>query len=147
MKPHTTASQDEYPYWVPDGMDQGEPSIYDNVMIWLRSPRRWKDRNLKRYKNIRIPARKFRHTLSRFTPHDLRDDFLYMEFIESLQTEIESSDLAQTSLDSYLGYLTGKVLKFGKVNPRIVEEVKTQVTLIKKGLKRRGRLPGLLGRG
>ena len=43
---------DEYPYWVSDGMDQGEPSIYDNVMIWLRSRRRWKDRGLKRYKNM-----------------------------------------------------------------------------------------------
>ena len=137
MKPHTTASQDEYPYWVPDGMDQGEPSIYDNVMTWLRSPRRWKDRNLKRYKNIRYSAQKFRHTLSRFTPHDLRDDFLYMEFIESLQSEIESTDLKQSTLDGYLGYLTGKVLKYGEVKPRIVEEVKTQVTLIKKGLKRR----------
>ena len=118
-------------------MDQGEPSIYDNVMIWLRSPRRWKDRNLKRYKNIRYSAQKFRHTLSSFTPHDLRDDLRYSEFIESLQSEIESSVLAQTTLDSYLGYLTGKVLKYGEVNPRIVEEIKTQVTLIKKGLKRR----------
>ena len=136
-QPYTTASQDEYPYWVSDGMDQGEPSIYDNVMNWLRSPRRWKDRNLKRYKNIRYSAQKFRHTLSSFTPHDLRDDLRYMEFIESLQSEIESSVLAQTTLDSYLGYLTGKVLKYGEVNPRIVEEIKTQVTLIKKGLKRR----------
>jgi integrase len=118
-------------------MDQGEPSIYDNVMIWLSSPRRWKDRNLKRYKNIRYSAQKFRHTLSSFTPHDLRDDLRYMEFIESLQSEIESSDLAQSTLDGYLGYLTGKVLKNGEVNPRIVEEIKTQVTLIKKGLKRR----------
>ena len=137
MKPHTTASQDEYPYWVPDGMDQGEPSIYDNVMIWLRSPRRWKDRNLKRYKNIRYSAQKFRHTLSTFTPHDLRDDLRYSEFIESLQSEIESTDLAQSTLDGYLGYITGKVLKYGEVNPRIVEEIKTQVTLINKGLKRR----------
>jgi len=137
MNPHTTASQDEYPYWVPDGMDQGEPSIYDNVMIWLKSPRRWKDRNLKRYKNIRYSAQKFRHTLSSFTPHDLRDDLRYSEFIESLQSEIESTDLAQSTLDGYLGYMTGKVLKYGKVNPRIVEEIKTQVTLIKKGLKRR----------
>ena len=137
IQPCNTASQDEYPYWVSDGMDQGEPSIYDNVVIWLRSPRRWKDRNLKRYKNIRYSAQKFRHTLSSFTPHDLRDDLRYSEFIESLQSEIESSDLAQTTLDSYLGYLTGKVLKYGEVNPRIVEEIKTQVTLIKKGLKRR----------
>ena len=136
-QPYSTASQDEYPYWVSDGMDQGEPSIYDNVMIWLSSPRRWKDRNLKRYKNIRYSAQKFRHTLSSFTPHDLRDDLRYMEFIESLQSEIESSDLAQSTLDGYLGYLTGKVLKNGEVNPRIVEEIKTQVTLIKKGLKRR----------
>ena len=137
IQPCNTASQDEYPYWISDGMDQGEPSIYDNVMIWLRSPRRWKDRNLKRYKNIRYSAQKFRHTLSSFTPHDLRDDLRYSEFIESLQSEIESSVLAQTTLDSYLGYLTGKVLKYGEVNPRIVEEIKTQVTLIKKGLKRR----------
>jgi len=137
MNPHTTASQDEYPYWVPDGMDQGEPSIYGNVMTWLRSPRRWKDRKLKRYKNIRYSAQKFRHTLSSFTPHDLRDDLRYSEFIESLQSEIESTDLAQSTLDGYLGYMTGKVLKYGKVNPRIVEEIKTQVTLIKKGLKRR----------
>ena len=137
LQPCNTASQDEYPYWVSDGMDQGEPSIYDNVMIWLESPRRWKDRNLKRYKNIRISARKFRHTLGGFTPDDLRDDLQYSEFIESLQSEIESSDLAQTTLDSYLGYLTGKVLINGEVNPRIVEEIKTQVTLIKKGLKRR----------
>ena len=136
-QPHTTASQDEYPYWVSDGMDQGEPSIYDNVMIWLRSPRRWKDRNLKRYKNIRYSAQKFRHTLSSFTPHDLRDDLRYMEFVESLQSEIESTELKQSTLNGYLGYLTGKVLKYGKVKPRIVEEVKTQVTLIKKGLKRR----------
>ncbi len=136
-QPYTTASQDEYPYWVSDGMDQGEPSIYDNVMIWLRSPRRWKDRNLKRYKNIRYSAQKFRHTLSSFTPHDLRDDLRYSEFIESLQSEIEITDLAQSTLDGYLGYMTGKVLKYGKVNPRIVEEIKTQVTLIKKGLKRR----------
>jgi len=136
-QPYTTASQDEYPYWVSDGMDQGEPSIYDNLIIWLRSPRRWKDRNLKRYKNIRYSAQKFRHTLSSFTPHDLRDDLRYSEFIESLQSEIESSDLAQSTLDGYLGYMTGKVLKYGKVNPRIVEEIKTQVTLIKKGLKRR----------
>ena len=70
IQPHTTANQDEYPYWVPDGMDQGEPSIYANVMTWLRSPRRWKDRNLKRYKNIRISSRKFRHTLGGFTPDD-----------------------------------------------------------------------------
>ena len=118
-------------------MDQGEPSIYDNVMIWLRSPRRWKDRNLKRYKNIRISARNFRHTLGRFTPDDLRDDLQYSEFIESLQTEIESSDLAQSTLDGYLGYLTGKVLIYGEVNTRIVEEVKTQVTIIKKGMKKR----------
>ena len=118
-------------------MDQGEPSIYDNVIIWLRSPRRWKDRNLKRYKNIRYSAQKFRHTLSSFTPHDLRDDLRYMEFIESLQSEIESTDLKQSTLDGYLGYMTGKVLKYGKVNPRIVEEIKTQVVLIKKGLKRR----------
>ncbi len=137
IQPCNTASQDEYPYWVSDGMDQGEPSIYDNVMIWLRSPRRWKDRNLKRYKNIRYSAQKFRHTLSSFTPHDLRDDLRYSEFIESLQSEIESTDLAQSTLDGYLGYMTGKVLKYGKVNPRIVEEIKTQVTLIKKGLKRR----------
>ena len=136
-QPYSTASQDEYPYWVSDGMDQDEPSIYDNVMIWLSSPRRGKDRNLKRYKNIRYSAQKFRHTLSSFTPHDLRDDLRYMEFIESLQSEIESSDLAQSTLDGYLGYLTGKVLKNGEVNPRIVEEIKTQVTLIKKGLKRR----------
>ena len=136
-QPYSTASQDEYPYWVSDGMDQGEPSIYDNVMIWLSSPRRWKDRNLKRYKNIRYSAQKFRHTLSSFTPHDLRDDLRYMEFIESLQSEIESSDLAQSTLDGYLGYLTGKVLKNGEVNPRIVEEIKTQIFLIKKGLKRR----------
>ena len=136
-QPYSTASQDEYPYWVSDGMDQGEPSIYDNVMIWLSSPRRWKDRNLKRYKNIRYSAQKFRHTLSSFTPHDLRDDLRYSEFIESLQSEIESTDLAQSTLDGYLGYMTGKVLKYGKVNPRIVEEIKTQVTLIKKGLKRR----------
>ena len=53
----------------------------------------------------------------------MKDDFLYMEFIESLQSEIEGSDLAQTSLDSYLGCLTGKVLKYGEVKPRIVEEV------------------------
>ena len=118
-------------------MDQGEPSIYDNVMIWLRSPRRWKDRNLKRYKNIRISARKFRHTLGSFTPDDLRDDLRYSEFIESLQSEIESSDLAQSTLDGYLGYLTGKVLIYGEVNARIVEEVKTQVTIIKKGMKKR----------
>ena len=137
IQPCNTASQDEYPYWVSDGMDQGEPSIYDNVMIWLRSPRRWKDRNLKRYKNIRYSAQKFRHTLSSFTPHDLRDDLQYSEFIESLQSEIESTDLAQTTLDSYLGYLTGKVLIYGEVNTRIVEEVKTQVTIIKKGLKKR----------
>ena len=136
-QPYTTASQDEYPYWVSDGMDQGKPSIYDNVIIWLRSPRRWKDRNLKRYKNIRYSAQKFRHTLSSFTPHDLRDDLQYSEFIESLQSEIESTDLAQTTLDSYLGYLTGKVLIYGEVNTRIVEEVKTQVTIIKKGLKKR----------
>ena len=75
--------------------------------------------------------------LSSFTPHDLRDDLRYMEFIESLQSEIESTDLKQSTLDGYLGYLTGKVLKYGKVKPRIVEEVKTQVILIKKGLKRR----------
>ena len=136
-QPYTTASQDEYPYWVSDGMDQGEPSIYDNVMIWLRSPRRWKDRNLKRYKNIRYSAQKFIHPLSSFTPHDLRDDLRYSEFIESLQSEIESTDLAQSTLDGYLGYLTGKVLKNGEVNPRIVEEIKTQIFLIKKGLKRR----------
>jgi len=137
IQPHTTASQDEYPYWVPDGMDQGEPTIYDNVMTWLRSPRRWKDRHLKRYENIRYSAQKFRHTISSFTPHDLRDDLRYMEFIESLQSEIESSDLAQTTLDGYLGYLTGKVLTYGEVNPRIVEEVKTQVTIIKKGMRKR----------
>ena len=137
IQPHNTASQDEYPYWVPDGMDQGDPSIYDNVMTWLRSPRRWKDRNLKRYKNIRISSRKFRHTLGGFTPDDLRDDQRYSEFIESLQQEIESSDLAQTTLDGYLGYLTGKVLTYGEVNPRIVEEVKTQVTIIKKGMRKR----------
>ncbi len=137
IEPHTTASQDEYPYWVPDGMDQGEPSIYDNVMIWLRSPRRWKDRNLKRFKNIRISARKFRHTLGSFTPDDLRDDLRYSEFIESLQREIESSELAQSTLDGYLGYLTGKVLTYGEVNPRIVEEVKTQLTIIKKGMRKR----------
>ncbi len=136
-QPHDTACQDEYPYWVPDGMDQGEPSIYANVMTWLRSPRRWKDRNLKRYKNIRISSRKFRHTLGGFTPDDLRDDLRYSEFIESLQQEIESSDLAQTTLDGYLGYVTGKVLTYGGVNPRIVEEVKTQVTIIKKGMRKR----------
>ena len=67
----------------------------------------------------------------------MRDDLRYSEFIESLQSEIESTDLAQSTLDSYLGYITGKVLKYGKVNPRIVEEIKTQVTLINKGLKRR----------
>ena len=137
IQPCNTASQDEYPYWVSDGMDQGEPSIYANLMLWLRSPRRWKDRNLKRYKNIRISARKFRHTLGSFTPDDLRDDLRYSEFIESLQSEIESSDLAQSTLDGYLGYLTGKVLIYGEVNARIVEEVKTQVTIIKKGMKKR----------
>ena len=137
IQTRNTASQDEYPYWVSDGMDQGEPSIYDNVMIWLSSPRRWKDRSLKRYKNIRISARKFRHTLGSFTPDDLRDDMRYSEFIESLQSEIEISDLAQSSLDGYLGYLTGKVLIYGEVNTRIVEEVKTQVTIIKKGMKKR----------
>ena len=67
----------------------------------------------------------------------MRDDLRYSEFIESLQSEIESTNLAQSTLDGYLGYMTGKVLKYGKVNPRIVEEIKTQVTLIKKGLKRR----------
>ena len=85
----------------------------------------------------RYSAQKFRHTLSSFTPHDLRDDLRYMEFVESLQSEIESTELKQSTLNGYLGYLTGKVLKYGKVKPRIVEEVKTQVTLIKKGLKRR----------
>ena len=52
IRPHTTASQDEYPYWVPDGMDQGDPSIYDNVMTWLRSPRRWKDREIEHLRRV-----------------------------------------------------------------------------------------------
>ena len=113
IQPHTTASQDEYTYWVPNGMDQGEPSIYANVMLWLRSPRRWNNRNLKRYKNIRQSARKFKQTLDDFTPSDLRDDLLYSEFIDSLQEEIENSNLAQSTLDGYLGYLTGKVMLYG----------------------------------
>ena len=137
IQPHTTASQHEYPYWVPDGMEQGEPSVYDNVMIWLKSPRRWNNRSLKRYKNIRQSARKFKQTLDDFTPADLRDDSLYSEFIDSLQGEIQSSDLAQSTLDGYLGYLTGKVMLYGGVEPRIVEEVKTQVSIIKKGLRKR----------
>ena len=137
IQPHTTANQDEYPYWVPDGMDQGEPSIYANVMTWLRSPRRWKDRNLKRYKNIRQSARKFKLTLGAFAPADLRDDRLYSEFIESLGSDITNSDLAQSTLDGYLGYLTGKVMLYGGVDARIVEEVKTQVSTIKKGLRKR----------
>ena len=137
VEPHTTASQDEYPYWVPDGMDQGEPSIYDNVMIWLKSPRRWQNRNLKRYKNIRQSARKFKQTLGYFTPEDLRDDLLYSEFVDSLRGEIENSNLAQSTLDGYLGYLTGKVMLYGGVEARIVEEVKTQVSIIKKGLRKR----------
>ena len=137
MQPHTKAGQDEYPYWVPDGMDQGEPSIYANVMLWLRSPRRWKNRNLKRYKNIRQSARKFKQTLDDFKPSDLRDDLRYSEFIDSLQGEIENSDLAQSTLDGYLGYLTGKVMLYGGVEARIVEEVKTQVSIIKKSLRKR----------
>ena len=108
IQPHTTASQDEYPYWVSDGMDQGEPSIYANVMLWLRSPRRWNNRNLKRYKNIRQSARKFKQTLDDFTPGDLRDDLRYSEFIDSLQGEIENSNLAQSTLDGYLGYQIGR---------------------------------------
>ena len=115
IQPNTTASQDGYPYWVPSGMDQGQPSIYDNVMMWLRSPRRWKDRNLKRYKNVRQSARKFKQTLDDFTPSDLRDDLHYSEFIDSLQGEIESSNLAQSTLDGYLGYLTGKVMHYGQM--------------------------------
>jgi integrase len=137
IQPHATANHDEYPYWVSDGMDQGEHSIYANVTLWLRSPRRWKDRNLKRYKNIRQSAGKFKQTLDGFTPADLRDDLLYSEFIDSLQNDIASSNLAQSTLDGYLGYMTGKVLVYGGVDARIVEEVKTQISIIKKGLKKR----------
>ena len=68
---------------------------------------------MKRYKNIRQSARKFKLTLDDFTPSDLRDDLLYNEFIDSLQEEIENSNLAQSTLDGYLGYLTGKVMLYG----------------------------------
>ena len=137
IETHARASQEEYPYWVSEGMDQGSPSIYANVMIWLRSPRRWKDRRLKRYKNISCSANKFKDTLDIFTPDDLKDDWLYREFVDSLESQIANSKLAQSTLDGYLGYLTGKVLIYGEVDARIVEEVKTQVSIIKKGLKKR----------
>ena len=118
-------------------MDQERATIHSNVMDWLDNPRRKRMKRLKRFKNVRQSANSFKGVLERFSPDDLKVDPLFEEFIEDLENEIKGSVLAQSTLDGYLGYLTGKVLVYGGVEQSIVEETKTFVTVIQKGLRKR----------
>jgi hypothetical protein len=102
---------------------------------WLANPRRAHKKKESQQKNIRQTLNKFRPILNRYAPGDLDNDDVYFEFIQWFKDFIEQTELLKSTLDTYFPLLYSKLLVSAKVDQRIIDDLKSDITGIRKKLK------------
>jgi len=102
---------------------------------WLANPRRAHKKKESQQKNIRQTLNKFRPILNRYAPRDLENDDVYFEFIQWFKDFIEQTELEKSTLDTYFPLLYSKLLVSAKVDQRIIDDLKSDITGIRKKLK------------
>ena len=132
---YETDENKEFPRWIEQGMDQGVPTIYDNVIMWVRNPRRRIRRKSKAMKNINCVLNKFSEIVKQFTPDDLSVDNEYDRFIGLMQNKLINTDIMNSTIDSYLQIFHNKILVHGGVPMTIISDIKSDIRFIRKEMK------------
>jgi len=110
-------------------------TICELVEEWLANPRRAHKKNESQQKNIRQALNKFRPILDRYAPGDLENDDVYFEFIQWFKDFIDQTESAKSTLDCYFQKLYSKLLVYAKVDQRIIDDLKSDITGFRKKLK------------
>ncbi len=87
---YETAESKEFPMWIEQGMDQGIPTIYDNIISWISNPRRRLRKGSRTMKNLKVVVSKFSNVIQQYTPDDLLIDGQFESFILALEDMIKS---------------------------------------------------------
>ena len=80
---YETEESKEFPMWIEQGMDQGIPTIYDNIISWISNPRRRLRKGSRTMRNLKVVVSKFSNLLQQYTPDDLLIDGQFESFILS----------------------------------------------------------------
>ena len=131
---YETAESKEFPMWIEQGMDQGIPTIYDNIISWISNPRRSLRKGLKTMKNLRVVVSKFSNLLQQFTPDDLLIDSQFESFIFGIKDMLYNTNLANKTIDSYLQIFCSQILYHGKVSQSLISDINSDITFIRKGM-------------
>ena len=131
---YETAESKEFPMWIEQGMDQGIPTIYDNIISWISNPRRSLRKGSKTMKNLKVVVSKFSDILQQFTPDDLLIDGQFESFILGVKDMLYNTNLANKTIDSYLQTFYGEILVRGKVSQSLILDIKSDIKFIRKGM-------------
>ena len=91
---YETAESKEFPMWIEQGMDQGIPTIYDNITSWIGNPRRRLRKGSRTMRNLKVVVSKFSNIIQQYTPDDLLIDGLFELFMLELVDMIKNTNLA-----------------------------------------------------
>ena len=132
---YETAETKEFPMWIEQGMDQGIPTIYDNIISWISNPRRRLRKGSRTMKNLKVVVSKFSNLLQQYTPDDLLIDGQFESFILALEDMIKNTDLANSTIDSYLQIFYNTILVHGKVSASLISDIKSDIRFMRKRMK------------
>ena len=132
---YETAETKEFPMWIEQGMDQGIPTIYDNITSWIGNPRRRLRKGSRTMKNLKVVVSKFSNILQQYTPDDLLIDGQFESFILALEDMIKNTDLANSTIDSYLQIFYNTILVHGKVSASLISDIKSDIRFMRKRMK------------
>ena len=131
---YETTESKEFPMWIEQGMDQGIPTIYDNIISWISNPRRTLRKGSKTMKNLKVVVSKFSDILQQFTPDDLLIDSQFELFILDIKDMLYNTNLANKTIDSYLQIFCSQILVHGKASQSLISDIKSDITFIRKGM-------------
>jgi integrase len=86
-------------------------------------------------RNYSASLNQFADILKDYTADDLLLDQMYGEFLQRFEHHLPKSSLRPSTMRSYVGMLTGKILLHADVRPSIVVEFKAHLRQIHKALK------------
>ena len=132
---YETAESKEFPMWIEQGMDQGIPTIYDNIISWISNPRRILRKGSKTMKNLKVVVSKFSDILQQFTPDDLLIDGQFESFILGVKDMLYNTNLSNKTIDSYLQIFCSQILVHGKVSQSLISDINSDITFIRKGME------------
>ena len=132
---YETAESKEFPMWIEQGMDQGIPTIYDNIISWISNPRRRLRKGSRTMKNLKVVVSKFSNIIQQYTPDDLLIDGQFESFILALEDMIKNTDLANSTIDSYLQIFYNTILVHGKVSASLISDIKSDIRFMRKRMK------------